>query len=229
MFDKTALYKISTGVYVTGVALDGRLGGSTVDSFIQASSANPPHVILCSMNRNNTTSFIVESGRFSISVLPQDVNPFYIANFGYQSGRDVDKWANVDYELTDGLPVLKDAAAVLICRVVSTNLLPTHHVFTAVVEQAKNGNGEPLLYGYYQSHLKDSVKNAFDEYKKNDIIPQASASRSEALPSPGQNEKWVCTLCGYEYEGEIPFEDLPDTWTCPLCGVTKEYFEKRTV
>ena len=31
--------------------------------------------------------------------------------------------------------------------------------------------------------------------------------------------KWVCSVCGYVYEGEIPFEDLPDDWVCPLCGV----------
>ena len=43
-------------------------------------------------------------------------------------------------------------------------------------------------------------------------------------------EKWVCTVCGYEYDpeenGGISFEDLPDDWTCPLCGVGKDQFEK---
>ena len=43
-------------------------------------------------------------------------------------------------------------------------------------------------------------------------------------------EKWVCTVCGYEYDpeenGGVKFEDLPDDWTCPLCGVGKDQFEK---
>ena len=43
-------------------------------------------------------------------------------------------------------------------------------------------------------------------------------------------EKWVCTVCGYEYNpeenGGVKFEDLPDDWTCPLCGVGKDQFSK---
>lgn len=48
--------------------------------------------------------------------------------------------------------------------------------------------------------------------------------------------KWVCTICGYEYNpkdgdpdsGIAPgtaFEDIPDDWVCPLCGVGKDDFE----
>ena len=49
-------------------------------------------------------------------------------------------------------------------------------------------------------------------------------------------EKYVCTVCGYEYDPEAgdpdngvepgtPFEKIPDNWGCPVCGVTKEEFE----
>ena len=34
--------------------------------------------------------------------------------------------------------------------------------------------------------------------------------------------KWVCKVCGYEYEGE----QLPDDYTCPLCKHGKEDFER---
>lgn len=36
---------------------------------------------------------------------------------------------------------------------------------------------------------------------------------------------YICTVCGYEYDGDIPFEDLPDDWTCPVCGEDKSAFE----
>ena len=42
-------------------------------------------------------------------------------------------------------------------------------------------------------------------------------------------KQWVCTVCNYVYEGEIPFEELPDDYVCPLCGVGKSYFELREV
>ena len=38
------------------------------------------------------------------------------------------------------------------------------------------------------------------------------------------NKKWVCTVCGYVYDGEIPFEELPEDYLCPLCGVGKEFY-----
>ena len=42
-------------------------------------------------------------------------------------------------------------------------------------------------------------------------------------------KQWVCTVCNYVYDGEVPFEELPDDYVCPLCGVDKSYFEQREV
>jgi len=50
-------------------------------------------------------------------------------------------------------------------------------------------------------------------------------------------KKYVCTVCGYEYDPEVgdpdagiepgtPFEELPDDWVCPMCGVGKDMFEE---
>ena len=42
-----------------------------------------------------------------------------------------------------------------------------------------------------------------------------------------KNEKhWICKVCGYVYDGDIPFEDLPEDWVCPLCGVGKDEFSE---
>jgi rubredoxin len=49
-------------------------------------------------------------------------------------------------------------------------------------------------------------------------------------------EKYICTVCGYEYNPEdgdseagvapgTPFEDLPEDWVCPTCGAGKDEFE----
>ena len=35
---------------------------------------------------------------------------------------------------------------------------------------------------------------------------------------------WICKVCGYIYDGEIPFEELPEEWVCPACGVGKNEF-----
>ena len=50
--------------------------------------------------------------------------------------------------------------------------------------------------------------------------------------------KYVCTVCGYEYDEAVgdpdngiapgtKWEDIPDDFTCQLCGVGKEDFEKQ--
>ena len=50
-------------------------------------------------------------------------------------------------------------------------------------------------------------------------------------------DKYICTLCGYEYDEEaglpeegIPpgtkWEDIPDDFVCPACGAEKDMFEK---
>ena len=41
------------------------------------------------------------------------------------------------------------------------------------------------------------------------------------------NAKWVCSVCGYVYDGETPFEELPDDWKCPVCKQPKAVFEKK--
>lgn len=42
--------------------------------------------------------------------------------------------------------------------------------------------------------------------------------------SENSEQHWVCQVCGYVYEGSIPFEELPEDWVCPLCGVGKDQF-----
>lgn len=51
----------------------------------------------------------------------------------------------------------------------------------------------------------------------------------------GKLELWVCSRCGYVYDGDAgephthtppgtPFETLPADWICPHCGAEKRYF-----
>ena len=107
--DETALFKLTHGLYVLGAVDEdngGRLVGSIVDGVMQV--ANKPLIIALSChNRSYTKSCIEKSGRFSLSVLCQSVDPFVVANFGFQTSEKVDKWANVPYFVEDGLPYLK--------------------------------------------------------------------------------------------------------------------------
>lgn len=218
--DQTALFKLSYGLYVVGVKNGDSFGGCIVDAVMQVTSDMPPLLMLGSMRNTLTNTLIRENGEFTISVLRADADPFLIANFGFQSARKTEKWANVEYAVKDGLPVLLDAASYVRCRVLEEKGLSTHTVYTCEVTDAWNGDGEPLLYGDYQKHMKDATRKAFQDFlaaKK----PRAEAQREEAAP------QWVCSVCGYVYEGGEPFEALPESWKCPRCGQPKAVFVKQ--
>lgn len=212
--DSKALYKISYGLYVVGTKFDGKYVGCIVDAFIQSTSSPVPTVILCSIQANQTNVAIKQTGEFTVSVLGTDVNPFVIGNFGFQSGRNADKWSNVPHKIADGLPVLESAVAYLRCKVTDSKELSTHTAFFCEVTDAWQGEGEPIIYGNYQKDMKATAMESFKSF------------RETGKPPVAKEERWVCQICGYVYDGDIPFEQLPDDWKCPICGHPKSDFAK---
>ena len=229
--DETALYKISYGLYVTGVESESGFGGCIVDAVAQVSGGKNPIVILGSMNNTNTNKLIKARGEFTLSILPENINAFIIANFGFQSSRDVDKWANVGHTVKDGLPILDGAVAYLRCKVVEEKELATHTAFFCETVDAWHGTNQakPLIYGDYQRSMKPAAIEAFKAYKETGALPAGNTidamSAAPSVPAPAAKAKWRCRLCGYVYEGDVPFEELPGDWKCPLCGAGKDAFE----
>ena len=63
----------------------------------------------------------------------------------------------------------------------------------------------------------------------------ASSPKSFARRPDGRLDLWVCSRCGYVYDGakgeplsrtppETAFETLPESWRCPHCTSEKEFF-----
>lgn len=215
--DITAMFKLTYGLYVVGVKTESGYGGCIVDAFGQA-TVEPPMVLLCNNHGCYTNESIKREKEFTVSVLPEDVDPFVIANFGFQTGRETEKWANVPYELKDGLPVLKHAAAYLRCRVVEQKELSTHTLFICEVLDAWQGQGEPLVYGDYQKYMKGKTMEAFQSFKNGGKPPVQAEKPKGAV--------WKCSICGYVYDGDVPFEELPADWKCPICKMGKDVFVK---
>ena len=99
----------------------------------------------------------------------------------------------------------KDKWAKLMCEVQSQMDAGTHFVFLAKVVDAKKGDsGKPMTYAYYHNVLKQSAPAKAPTYRK--------------------EEKWVCSVCGYVYDGD-DFESEPDDYVCPVCGAKKDMFK----
>ena len=103
--DESALFCLTHGIYVLGAKdeAQNRFCGSIVDGVMQV--ANKPVVVALSCSNTSYTKECIESsGEFSLSVLCKDVDPFVVANFGFQTSREVNKWDNVKSVQKDGLP-----------------------------------------------------------------------------------------------------------------------------
>ena len=97
--DTTALFKLYYGLYVVGVQGEGKFGGCIVDAVMQIEAGDKPVIMLSSLKKNQTNTLIKKSGEFTLSILAATVDPFVVANFGFQSGCDADKCANVAHSV----------------------------------------------------------------------------------------------------------------------------------
>ena len=230
--DEKALYRISYGLYIVGAQAEKYFGGCVVDAIAQVSSGQPPIIIFGSMKNNLTNRLVKDKGIFTLSVLPENVHPFVIANFGFQSAKDIDKWSNVQHTIKDGLPTLDGAVAYFQCRVTEEKELATHTVFFCEVIDAWQGDNaaKSLIYGDYQRDMRSAAVEALKTWKETgktpgtNILCEQPPDATQGGGSTGRT-KYKCRMCGYVYEGDTPFEELPSDWTCPLCGVGKDCFD----
>ena len=101
--NKNVFHKLSYGVYVVSAWDNGRPTGCTANSAMQITSS--PATIAVSINHDNyTNKCIKETGRFAVSILAQDSLPSIIGTFGFQSGKDTDKFSQVEYRVADLMP-----------------------------------------------------------------------------------------------------------------------------
>lgn len=228
--DPKVLDKISYGMYIVSSKKGDKINAQIANTVFQV-TAEPPVAAVSISKQNYTHEFIAESGMFGVSVLNQDAPMAYIGNFGFKSGRDIDKFKGINYKKSgDGLPLVIDyAAAYFAVKVINRADCGTHTVFIGeVIEGEIINEGELLTYKYYHDVRKGlSSKNA-------------PTFRNEAKAAEAEGDKnmkkYKCTVCGYVYdpqtgdpdngvEAGTPFEKLPETWVCPVCGAAKDQFE----
>ncbi|NPV92981.1 MAG: High molecular weight rubredoxin [Firmicutes bacterium] len=223
--DSKALFTISYGLYVIGSKNGDQINGQVANTVFQITSE--PLTVAISINKKNLThEYIQASGGFTVSVLSKEAPLSLIGQFGFKSGRDIDKFDGVDYQLSPGgIPYLsRYALAYLEGKVIQTVDVGTHTIFIGRVDEAVQLlDGEPMTYAYYQQIKRGPT-------------PQAAPVFNPA-PAAEPQEKYQCSICGYVYNpaqgdpenGVAPgtsFSKLPDDWTCPVCGAGKDVFEK---
>lgn len=225
--DRAPLFRISYGLYVITSLKNNHKNGFIGNTTFQITS-KPAQIALGVSRDNYTHGFIQESKKFAVSVLNQDADPKIIQTFGYNSGRDIDKFAEIAWRPgKNGAPLItKDLNATFECNVVKEVNLGTHSIFIGEVSATEIiiEDAIPLTYGYYRDVMKGKApKNA----------PTYVEEKSSTTGTVGQ--VYACGVCGYKYNPEIgdpqrgflpgtKFSDLPSTWTCPACGSPYDVF-----
>ncbi len=167
-----ALYKLTHGVYILGANDHDRFVGSVVDAVMQV--ANKPLIIALSChNRSYTKSIIEQTKSFSLSVLGYNVDPFIVADFGFQTSRNINKWDNVQHTAKNNLPYLTNCIAVVFCHVLETRVFDSNTLFIAEVTDCQNiTEAHPLTYFDYRTSFKNEVlkflPNILKKENKND-------------------------------------------------------------
>ena len=197
---KEAFFRLSYGLYLL-CAKDGERANGCIINTVMQVTEQPWRVLFTVNNQNYTAEMLREGSAVSLSVLSKDAPFSLIRQFGYQSGRDVDKFAGRnDPKDANGVPYLGEHSCALIsATVVSVSVVGTHTVYVADVSGAQVlSDAEPLTYAGYLSSVKPQ-KQETEEKKKG----------------------YVCRICGYVYEGE----ELPEDFTCPWCKHGADAFE----
>lgn len=203
--DKKAMYKLSYGLFVLTSAADGRDSGCIINTAQQVTSE--PNRISIAVNKSNITHDLVKkSGKFNISIISEAAEFELFKHFGFQSGREVDKFAGyADCKRSaNGLYYVTAGINSYISATVEQEVdLGSHTLFIASVDDMEVLADTPsATYAYYQSSIKPQ--------------PAKDVQTGKTV--------WRCTVCGYVYEGE----ELPADFICPLCKHPASDFEKVT-
>ncbi len=193
--DPTALFTLSYGLYVLTAREGGRDLGCIVNTVTQLTE-NPTRIAVSVNKQNFTNEVIQRTGLFNVSVLTEAAPMDLFRHFGFQSGRDVDKFAGrTDPVSENGLRYISGPANALISGKVEQAIdCGTHMLYIALVTEARKLSDAPsMTYAYYFANVK----------------PKPQPKPAQEKPRRG----FVCRICGYFYEGD----ELPPDFICPLC------------
>jgi len=191
--DPGAMEKLSYGLFVLTAKDGDRDNGCIINTSTQI-TVKPLRISIAVSKENYTHDIIKKAGEFNVSTLSTSVPFSVFEHFGFQSGRDTDKFADCtsDSRTGNGIRyVPKYTNGVISGKVINKYDYETHTLFVADVTEARVLSNEPsATYKYYFDNIKPK--------------PQ---------PSTEQKKGFICKICGYIYEGDT----LPDDFICPLC------------
>lgn len=205
--NKKAMYKLSYGLFVLTSKDGDKDNGCIINTAIQAASS-PNQLSICVNKANYTHDMIVKSKTFNISTISEAADFELFKHFGFQSGKDVNKFDGYQHfnRSQNGITYITAGTNSFISVKVDKIIdLGSHSMFIGEITDME---------------LLSDDKSATYEYYLNNIKPKPE----EVGKTDDGQTIWRCTICGYEYIGE----QIPDDFICPICKHPASDFEKIT-
>lgn len=228
--DLESLFNLSYGMFIVSSKKDGEFNGCVVNTVFQM-TPEPPMVAVSVNKQNLTHSYISDSKVFTISILAESAPMQFIGKFGFRTGRDIDKFEQVNYRIGQtGAPIITDNTMGFLEAEVSNAIdVETHTLFIGKITACETIDDSkiPMTYNYYRD-------------VKHGRTPQTAATyigkKTKSEQGAQKMKKYKCLMCGYIYDPSVgdpdngvaagtASEDLPGDWTCPECGAGKDEFE----
>ena len=195
----SAFLNLTYGLFVVTTRDGGRDNGCVTNTVIQVTT--DPNRIAVAVNKSNRThDMICRSGVMNVSILSEKASFETFVHWGFRSGAEVDKTIGVELSRAENgvVYVTEGVNGVISARVAMEVDLGTHTLFVAdVVDDWVLNDDASATYAFYHAHIK----------------PKREVRRSRG---------WICTVCGYVYEGE----EIPEDFECPVCGHPASDFER---
>ena len=207
--NNAAYKKLDYSLSLISTAADGKNFGCIINSLHQFTSSRPPKFTLSLNNDSATSAALKKSGVAAVTLLSQDADEKIVNEFGYKSGRAIDKFAAFPFEKDEnGCPWLREGmVSRLSLRVTETVAIGSYTLFICELTEAEVlADGDCLTVKALENRGKDA--------------PPAAPVYHEVGPDAG----WKCTVCGYVRLDET----IPDDFVCPICRAPRSKFVKRS-
>ena len=203
--DKKAMYKLTYGLFVLTANENGKDNGCIINTAIQA-AGDPNQVSISVSKQNYTHDMIVRTGKFTVSSITEKADFSLFKRFGFQSGKDTDKFQGFDGWMRgiNGVTYITESTNAYISVEVEKSVdLGSHTLFIGkVTDMEVLSDDKSVTYEFYQSNIKPKPEHV------------GTTPKGETV--------WRCIICGYEYVGE----ELPEDFICPWCKHPASDFEK---
>ena len=202
--DSKVLFNVQYGLFVLSARENDKDNACIINTVTQVTAApvSKDRISIAVNKSNFTHDIIAKTKKFTVSIISEAATFDLFKHFGFQSGRNVDKFADFDkiQRTANGtLAITEGTNSFISANVIQQVELDTHSIFIAeVVDMQKFSDVPSTTYNFYQKNIKPKP----------------------AVKVSGGKTKWVCRICGYVHEGDEP------PAICPLCKHPSTDFEK---